>query len=144
MQRLANVVAAVLVALALAAPSRAAATAPPTEHVIVDAVLVVTPPDEEGLCVSLDPGRVTVTARVLEDAGEPRPVDFHLYGYQTDPDATVGTKVGRTDVGLTVAVLGGRYCWSVAVYAPEAENTSLSVRSAYRHSVALKIVHTPL
>lgn len=147
-----SILAALTALLLLAWPAQAqlfpttpgAAPAPSTERVLVDTTLYVNPPKTEGLCMTLDPGQVTVTAKRIENAINPRAASFQLSGLMADPDANIKLTVGDAEASASTRVTGGWfYCWSVKVDAPETEGMSNAQRGAYVQKIAVRITLAP-
>jgi hypothetical protein len=128
-------------------PANPGATAPPapgTELVLADLTVWVNPPEEQGLCMKLDAGQVTVKVRRVSDALEQRPTTFQLYGFMADPDANVQTPISGQDVTVATRVTGaGHYCWHISVDAPEAKNMSMAQRGSFVQEIAVRISITP-
>ncbi len=127
------------------APAANPTTQQPAELVLVDATLYVNPPTNEGLCMGISPGQVTVTVkRVTEAVEQPRPARFGLYGFMVDPDTRIEIPISNQEVSTTTRVNGSnRYCWNVSIEAPETQGMSMAQRGAYVQTVAVRIVHRP-
>jgi hypothetical protein len=121
-----------------------AARAQPSERVLIDATVFVSPPDNPGLCLPLGPGVLTLTAWRVGDAIEPRTTLLRVDGYQDDPGTHVAMQIGPDETTLTKRVAGSyHYCWSLTVDAPETERMSGAQRGAYVQTVAVRITHQP-
>jgi hypothetical protein len=109
------------------------------ERVLVDTVLYVRPPRSEGLCMVVNGGRLTVTVKRIADAPvEQRPARFTLSGFMADPDAGIEIPVSNQESSATTAVNGSdRYCWSVAIDAPETEGMPAFQQGGYVQKIAL-------
>ena len=120
------------------------ARAQPAESVLVDAVLWVVPPSDEGLCLSLGAGTLTVTTRRVKEASEQRPTSFRLNGFMIDPDANLTVSVSRQETTATTHLNGSdHYCWSVSADAPETRDMPMAQRGAYAQQIAVRLVFRP-
>lgn len=127
-------------------PSSEPAPSTPSDRVLlVDAVLYVNPPTQEGLCMAIAAGQVTVTVRrVTEAVEQPRPARFGLYGFMVDPDTRIEIPISNQEVTTTTHVNGSsHYCWSVHIDAPETRDMSMAQRGAYIQTVAVRITLAP-
>lgn len=127
-------------------PSGPGSTPPaePAARVLLDTTLYVNPPTEEDLCMVLDAGQVTVTAKRLSTPIEPRPASFRLRGFMADPEANATLTINDVESSVTLPVKGiDRYCWSVSVDAPDAQGLSMAQRGAYVQRIALRITLAP-
>lgn len=112
-----------------------------SEQTLIDTTLYVEPPSQQGLCVVLGAGQVTVTVRRVTDAvAEPRPAKFSLYGFMADPDTHLEIPVSNQEVSTTTHIKGiDRYCWSVTINAPETATMDHAHRGGYVQTVAVRI-----
>lgn len=133
--------AVLLIALVAAWPVHAQAT---TERTLIDATLYVAPPNEPGLCFPLGPGQLKVTVRRSQDATEQRPTLFSLDGLMPDPETHILMRVtGAESVTETHVNGSDRYCWQIAVNAPEAVTMPRAQAGAYVQTVDVRITHRP-
>lgn len=117
----------------------------PAERVLVDATLYVNPPDDEGLCMTISAGQVTIIVKRVQAAVvEQRPVSFQMSGLMADPDVNVNMPISAMETSATTPVNGAHfYCWSVSIDAPETQGMSMAQRGGYVQRVAVRIVHRP-
>lgn len=114
------------------------------ERILIDATIWVNPPFQQGLCMNLEAGLVTVTVARLGTPARPRPTEFHLYGFMADQDANLKLPVTHQEITGKTRVNGSdHYCWQFNVDAPEAERASNAERGDYVQTVALKITLIP-
>lgn len=125
-------------------PSQPAGQPAPSERVLLDAVLWVSPPLREGLCMVLDAGKVTVTAKRVGQTIEIRPTELQFYGFMADQDAGLKVPITAQEASATTIVQGvDRYCWHINLDAPETQGMSNAQRGAYVQTIAVKLVWSP-
>jgi hypothetical protein len=120
-------------------------TSVPAERVLIDTTLYVNPPDDEGLCMGIGAGMLTVVVkRTREAAEQPRPARFSLYGFMVDPDTRIEIPVSSQEVSTTTHINGSdHYCWSVSIDAPETRGMDMAHRGAFTQAVDVRITHRP-
>lgn len=117
---------------------------PSVERVLLDTTLYVNPPKTEGLCITTDPGVITVTVKRTNVPVTLKPAAFQLSGLMADMDANINLPISDVEATATTRVNGAWfYCWSVKVTAPETEGMSNAERGAYVQRIAVKITLTP-
>src|SRR5438105_3654900 len=113
MRRAAVAVLCALVVLVCPASAQLA----PADQTILDAIIMLEPPDRAGLCMQIGAGTLTVTAQVTSGSfatPSPQPA-FDLNGFMTDPDVHVMMRVTANEASSTVQLVGTRYCWSLGI-----------------------------
>src|SRR4051812_33345662 len=106
--------AAVLALVVMVWPAAAQA---PTDQTIMDAIIVLHPPDISNLCMDIGAGTLTVMSQVTTAPadGAKRQIAFDLNGYQGDQNAGLRTFPGPSSITATTQLTGAMYCWRLWV-----------------------------
>lgn len=112
-----------------------------TERVILDATLMVTPAADAGLALQLGPGRISISARLADDAVPVPTVLIFRADRDSDPSAHVEMPIPVAGEAVAVDLTGGVYSVRVHVNALTPDNATLADVAHYAQFVELRVVH---
>ena len=113
------------------------------ERVVLDATIMVTPAADAGLALQLEAGRLTVTARLMDDDVD-APVFLTFRAHRNaDPSAHIETQIGGEAGSSSVTLAGGVYACNLHVNAPVPDNASLAEVAHQAQFVAVRLTLAP-
>ncbi len=66
-----------------------------------------------------------------------------MNGFMEDPETNINSPIGLAESVTTTHIAGARYCWSIAVQAPEATDMPMAQRGAYTQQVTIRMTLSP-
>jgi hypothetical protein len=97
-----------------------------TERIVIDATLMVSPATDTSLALLLDPGLLTITARLHDDdAAAPTALTFRA-ARDTDPDARIEMPVPAAGGSGRTTLAGGLYACTLHTTAQAPADANLA------------------
>jgi len=114
-----------------------------TERILIDATLMVSPATDTSLALLLDPGLLTITAR-LHDTDEAAPTSLTFRAARdTDPDAQIEMPVPVAAETARTTLVGGLYACTLHTTARTPEDATLADVAHHVQFVDLRMTLAP-
>jgi hypothetical protein len=114
-----------------------------TARIVIDATLMVSPATDTSLALLLDPGLLTITARLHDDdAAAPTTLTFRA-ARDTDPDARIEMPVPVAGESGKTTLAGGLYACTLHTTAPTPEDATLADVAHHAQFVDLLVTLVP-
>jgi hypothetical protein len=112
------------------------------DRVVLDATVMATPGADVVFPFQLGSGRLTVTARLADDAVKAVTMFMLRAAKNADPAASLEMRISSTEAMATVDLEGGVYACNLHVNPPTPEHDTLADVAHAAQFVALTITHT--
>jgi hypothetical protein len=111
-------------------------------RVVADMTIQVVPPDQQGLCLLLDPGTVSIGAKLTGPKTD-HTVSFLFSMYRGGDDQTYVASLSSIENDYTLPLTGGLYCYSLRNTTPVTKDMGLAQLTNLAEDVNLRIIWRP-